>query len=738
MSMRSFFPQYLLLALLGAALSSAATCAEPKESLYPSVSGTVVDASGRPVPSATVWLHEWTGDGQFNLRNVKCGAKGEFAFEKIASTYVTLAVLAEGHSYGGMHLQDLPPGKLKKDLRLVVTEPRELLLHVVDEDGNPVRDVEIDTITWKAPSAEPFSFPLEVLRRERIPLPRSDKRGELSIADVPAGCECEVRLKHPDFARRVLRGLSSDSGKPVKAVIPYGNAVTVEVIEAATGKPARGASISLTGSRQRDEDLYNQPVDGNGQWTTRVSDPRTCSINVRHPTLVARQSPRIFEGERDADGGYRLRIAMVRTAKVTGRVVDDKGQPVAGAFVTVAIERRAGWYSYSDAAGAFAIEAPEGEASVLVMSRNGVYTEKREGIPIKLTAGVTNAAPDLVVLRLPRVRGRVVLPDGRPAARALVQSGEGPLSYAYGMTDDSGAFELAMERKPDWGAAVIATDISQRLSSGVTVSFDALRRGEPLRIELQAESALRGVLKGADGRAIAGRELSIEASLPLNGGSVHFPVGAVRTNERGEYRFPGLCRHMRYRTTLGWGLEQVDRKNPPLVRADDEEITYDVTLDAEESRAESERAKPKSKAPYPAPELACRAWLNSPPLSLKSLRGKMVVIDFSLQREGKELQMAHELFAAKGIVVLSVLHTARSAEHERKLISERKLTFPVALDNAQNETFGRYGLRDRSLPVIIGRDGRVITGELPSYDLLGTLRRYALYGEPHEWTAERK
>ncbi|MFZ5521023.1 MAG: redoxin domain-containing protein [Pseudomonadota bacterium] len=96
----------------------------------------------------------------------------------------------------------------------------------------------------------------------------------------------------------------------------------------------------------------------------------------------------------------------------------------------------------------------------------------------------------------------------------------------------------------------------------------------------------------------------------------------------------------------------------------------------------------------PAPEFTgITAWLNTPqPLSLASLRGRPVLVDFwtwncvNCIRTLPHLQRLHERYAGRGLVVIGV-HTPEFA-HERGLaglraaIRRHGLGYPVAQDNA--------------------------------------------------------
>lgn len=91
-----------------------------------------------------------------------------------------------------------------------------------------------------------------------------------------------------------------------------------------------------------------------------------------------------------------------------------------------------------------------------------------------------------------------------------------------------------------------------------------------------------------------------------------------------------------------------------------------------------------------APEIG-RTWLNSPPLSLRQLRGQAVLIDFwdytcvNCIRTLPYVQQWHERYAAHGLTVIGV-HTPEFtfAQYESNVergIREFGLTYPVVIDS---------------------------------------------------------
>ncbi|HYL96549.1 MAG TPA: redoxin domain-containing protein, partial [Terriglobales bacterium] len=91
-----------------------------------------------------------------------------------------------------------------------------------------------------------------------------------------------------------------------------------------------------------------------------------------------------------------------------------------------------------------------------------------------------------------------------------------------------------------------------------------------------------------------------------------------------------------------------------------------------------------------APEIG-RVWLNSPPLSLRQLRGRVVLIDFwdytcvNCLRTLPYIQAWHERYRDKGLTVIGV-HTpeftfAQYESNVERAVRDLGLTYPVVIDS---------------------------------------------------------
>lgn len=92
-----------------------------------------------------------------------------------------------------------------------------------------------------------------------------------------------------------------------------------------------------------------------------------------------------------------------------------------------------------------------------------------------------------------------------------------------------------------------------------------------------------------------------------------------------------------------------------------------------------------------APELKTSEWLNSEPLTLEGLRGKVVLLDFwawdcpECAKTLPGLKELHAEYADQGLVIIGV-HTPRgefekNVEDVRRTVGEKQIAYPVTIDH---------------------------------------------------------
>src|SRR5262249_52900006 len=145
------------------------------------------------------------------------------------------------------------------------------------------------------------------------------------------------------------------------------------------------------------------------------------TINVHHPELMARSWERIHKWE-DMGDGQTYRFELYRKGKVRGRVVDEKtNKPLAGVRgIMDGGPPKTHANGVTDESGRYELEGPEGTVTLDVQGGAGYRPVEHGAVTVELNPAMPAEAANLVAQQLPMARGKVYLPDGKPAAGALV------------------------------------------------------------------------------------------------------------------------------------------------------------------------------------------------------------------------------------------------------------------------------------------------------------------------------
>jgi thiol-disulfide isomerase/thioredoxin len=128
----------------------------------------------------------------------------------------------------------------------------------------------------------------------------------------------------------------------------------------------------------------------------------------------------------------------------------------------------------------------------------------------------------------------------------------------------------------------------------------------------------------------------------------------------------------------------------------------------------------------PAPALDLSSWLNSAPLALPGLKGKVVVLDFwathcraCLATVPAKNELARRL-ADRGVVLIGVC-LRDGGDLMRQIVERHGIRYPVALD-ARGLTARRFHVDSYPDYYLIDRAGRLRWGDIDNRDLEKAVR----------------
>ena len=124
----------------------------------------------------------------------------------------------------------------------------------------------------------------------------------------------------------------------------------------------------------------------------------------------------------------------------------------------------------------------------------------------------------------------------------------------------------------------------------------------------------------------------------------------------------------------------------------------------------------KSSESPTAPELAAGDWINSEPLKLKELRGRVVMVEFwtfgciNCRNTLPFIKGWHERYRDQGLTVIGVhspeFEEERKVENLRRQVASLAIRYPVVTDN-DYQTWKAYNVEAWPTTFLLDKQGRI-------------------------------
>jgi thiol-disulfide isomerase/thioredoxin len=145
-------------------------------------------------------------------------------------------------------------------------------------------------------------------------------------------------------------------------------------------------------------------------------------------------------------------------------------------------------------------------------------------------------------------------------------------------------------------------------------------------------------------------------------------------------------------------------------------LSYATGLTKLIRRSFGSSAEYKSSESAAAPELATGDWINSEPLTLKNLRGRVVLIEFwtfgcyNCRNTLPFVKSWHDRYQDKGLTVIGVhspeFDEERNVEHLRREVSSLEIRYPIVTDN-DYQTWNAYKVEAWPTVFLLDKQGRI-------------------------------
>ncbi|MEZ4253199.1 MAG: carboxypeptidase regulatory-like domain-containing protein [Polyangiales bacterium] len=297
--------------------------------------------------------------------------------------------------------------RLSDDVEVVLPRARDLVGTVQAVDGPPLAAARVEILVLDAEG-----MPDESLAPR---LESTDVNGRFELADLPPR-PLRIRASMLGYAPLVV---DLDADAPEVAIELEPAEALVGVVYGVDGEPAEGATVRLVGSGVWPP--REVVADGDGAFAFGDVPPGIYEVSARRGSDVA--TPRrglpfgVGVAPSAAEGGARaaVELHLLPGRSLRGRVIDDEGQGVADATLSITEEVVGLVPRELETArdGSFVIEGLAADAAWITARAPGY-----------VGASVRAVFPGPVDIVLPRgaiVRGRVVDARGAPLANATVR-----------------------------------------------------------------------------------------------------------------------------------------------------------------------------------------------------------------------------------------------------------------------------------------------------------------------------
>lgn len=411
------------------------------------IHGVVVDASGNPVAGAIVSYNDRGAPRTTEVSD----AQGRFTFDSVRPGNT---VGASTRDFLGSSLAVAPDSDAP--VKLVLDHPMACMEGVVDDqDGKPVSGVLVQMTAWPDGTQGAGFYVGKTV---------TDENGRYRLGPTFPGFSYSVSVAADGYLAdnsldaRIASQNSHLAMDPIKIARLDGEVRGI-VTDDDTGKPLDGVSVWPNGQMafvEPGQGSGSSVTDNLGRFVLKVPSGKPVQLWARKDGYNQGQMMAVRAGDNDIEIGLRKSKPVMAPpagdCRVSGRIVDQNGQPIAGLRVQISAFDPSANQSYfasriTGADGRFEIAGITDKLSYsLYTSLNGYMEVQRYGVKAVRSGG--SFPEDIVAKKLDSsIAGRCVDPAGQPVAGATI-SVTGVWTGRPTETAADGSFQIAVPKGP--------------------------------------------------------------------------------------------------------------------------------------------------------------------------------------------------------------------------------------------------------------------------------------------------
>lgn len=553
----------------------------------------------------------------------------------------------------------------------------------------------------------------------------SGQNGQFNFEGVPPG-KHYINVSVPEETselvdKRVKFDVQANQEiKEITVALDKGGLIKIIAREEGTNKPVSNLPIHFWQAIQDEHsNFYKYAITGKEGRLQIWAPPGECKLSVRYDRYLNRGLIKTPEDQVIVIKGQTVKseIILDRTLSVSGVVLDESGQPLAGVIVK---RWQVGEEVFTDEVGRFEIGFyPTKPCERLLIARHigrnlaAIVEVKDYSKPIQI-----KLKPALSIV------GRVINPEGVgiPAARLLLYAQMYNTLWTLGpeaLTDAQGRYEIK---------AIPPEASVYRIS--INASGYGFKRYERIFIKGEPGTTVdtKTIVLQPAARSISGLVVDVEgkpaARVPILMRGNNQPVRYTATDKDGRFTIKRVCK--------GPIRLQANFANQPrahgFIKTEGGDENVKIVLDQRGGVCAKQPSLPGEAKQYrdglsgmEAPAFPQNAtWLNSKPLTWKDLWGKVVILDFwacwcvPCRKDLPVMRDLHKKREETGIIVIGVHTPGSKIEDIKKHIKKYDLGYPICIDTSKPagaKGFGmmssEYGEDGIPYAVVINPEGEV-------------------------------